>query len=101
MMNTSLPGIRGTKSFEPLAVSFKRIRKILEKAAPGALYRGGREGALLRRPPPRPLGRGGRGSIVRPCGGARECGEGRQLLCRCAGGGGGGEDGDGTVGVVV
>jgi glycyl-tRNA synthetase beta chain len=32
----AIRAIRKTKNFEPLAVSFKRIRKILEKAGPGA-----------------------------------------------------------------
>ena len=32
-------GIRKTKNFEPLAVSFKRIRKIIEKAGPEAGWR--------------------------------------------------------------
>jgi glycyl-tRNA synthetase beta chain len=32
-------GIRKTKNFEPLAVSFKRIRKILEKAGPEASWK--------------------------------------------------------------
>jgi glycyl-tRNA synthetase beta chain len=32
----AVKGIRKTKNFEPLAVSFKRIRKILEKAGPEA-----------------------------------------------------------------
>jgi glycyl-tRNA synthetase beta chain len=32
----AIRGIRKTKNFEPLAVSFKRIRKILEKAGPEA-----------------------------------------------------------------
>jgi glycyl-tRNA synthetase beta chain len=31
--------IRKTKNFEPLAVSFKRIRKILEKAGPQAAWK--------------------------------------------------------------
>ena len=30
----AIKAIRKTKNFEPLAVSFKRIRKILEKAGP-------------------------------------------------------------------
>ena len=32
----ALKAIRRTKNFEPLAVSFKRIRKIIEKAGPSA-----------------------------------------------------------------
>ena len=32
----AIKAIRKTKNFEPLAVSFKRIRKILEKAGPEA-----------------------------------------------------------------
>ena len=32
----AIKAIRKTKNFEPLAVSFKRIRKILEKAGPAA-----------------------------------------------------------------
>jgi glycyl-tRNA synthetase beta chain len=35
----ALQGIRRTKNFEPLAVSFKRIRKILEKAGPAEIWR--------------------------------------------------------------
>ena len=35
----ALKVIRRTKNFEPLAVSFKRIRKILEKAGPPAAWR--------------------------------------------------------------
>ncbi len=35
----ALKAIRRTKNFEPLAVSFKRIRKILEKAGPAAAWR--------------------------------------------------------------
>jgi len=31
--------IRRTKNFEPLAISFKRIRKILEKAGPATVWR--------------------------------------------------------------
>ncbi len=36
----ALKAIRRTKNFEPLAVSFKRIRKILEKAGPASEWRG-------------------------------------------------------------
>jgi glycyl-tRNA synthetase beta chain len=36
----ALKAIRRTKNFEPLAVSFKRIRKILEKAGPASSWRG-------------------------------------------------------------
>jgi glycyl-tRNA synthetase beta chain len=36
----ALKSIRRTKNFEPLAVSFKRIRKILEKAGPASTWRG-------------------------------------------------------------
>jgi len=35
----ALKAIRRTRNFEPLAVSFKRIRKILEKAGPAAAWR--------------------------------------------------------------
>jgi glycyl-tRNA synthetase beta chain len=35
----ALKAIRRTRNFEPLAVSFKRIRKILEKAGPPAAWR--------------------------------------------------------------
>jgi glycyl-tRNA synthetase beta chain len=35
----AVQAIRNTKNFEPLAVSFKRIRKILEKAGPAAEWR--------------------------------------------------------------
>ena len=35
----AVQAIRGTKNFEPLAVSFKRIRKILEKAGPASGWR--------------------------------------------------------------
>jgi glycyl-tRNA synthetase beta chain len=35
----AVQAIRSTKNFEPLAVSFKRIRKILEKAGPAADWR--------------------------------------------------------------
>ncbi|MGB6430573.1 MAG: glycine--tRNA ligase subunit beta [Candidatus Acidiferrales bacterium] len=35
----SVQAIRDTKNFEPLAVSFKRIRKILEKAGPASGWR--------------------------------------------------------------
>ena len=35
----ALKAIRKTKNFEPLAVSFKRIRKILEKAGPAEAWR--------------------------------------------------------------
>jgi glycyl-tRNA synthetase beta chain len=34
----ALKAIRRTKNFEPLAVSFKRIRKIIEKAGPSAAW---------------------------------------------------------------
>jgi glycyl-tRNA synthetase beta chain len=37
----ALKAIRRTKNFEPLAVSFKRIRKILEKAGPPSSWRAG------------------------------------------------------------
>jgi glycyl-tRNA synthetase beta chain len=35
----AVQAIRGTRNFEPLAVSFKRIRKILEKAGPASAWR--------------------------------------------------------------
>ncbi|MGB6544772.1 MAG: glycine--tRNA ligase subunit beta [Candidatus Acidiferrales bacterium] len=35
----AVQAIRGTKNFEPLAVSFKRIRKILEKAGPASAWK--------------------------------------------------------------
>ncbi len=35
----AIQAIRKTRNFEPLAVSFKRIRKILEKAGPAELWR--------------------------------------------------------------
>ncbi len=35
----AIKAIRKTKNFEPLAVSFKRIRKILEKAGPEAAWK--------------------------------------------------------------
>ena len=35
----AVQAIRATKNFEPLAVSFKRIRKILEKAGPASAWR--------------------------------------------------------------
>jgi glycyl-tRNA synthetase beta chain len=35
----AVQSIRDTKNFEPLAVSFKRIRKILEKAGPASAWR--------------------------------------------------------------
>lgn len=38
----AIKAIRHTKNFAPLAIAFKRIRKILEKAGPGAAGDGGR-----------------------------------------------------------
>src|SRR5208337_921364 len=35
----AIKAIRKTKNFEPLAVSFKRIRKIIEKAGPQAQWK--------------------------------------------------------------
>src|SRR4029077_11220404 len=35
----AMKAIRKTKNFEPLAVSFKRIRKILEKAGPATAWK--------------------------------------------------------------
>lgn len=42
----ALQAIRHTKNFSPLAVAFKRIRKILEKAGPSAAANGGRLAAV-------------------------------------------------------
>ena len=77
----AIRAIRKTKNFEPLAVSFKRIRKILEKAGPeagwklsavriGSVYRRCGEGTTCPRglsQPKKWSSKRGRAGTARPC----------------------------------